>query len=137
MGAGERPNDTLDYDELQEHTKKVLDAAKAELARLDRQRNALNDRIHQMEIMLGMRRFPNQKRKGRIRSETLKSDIVEILSVARGKRLSAAEILDRMIETKSYPGTRSLRTRVYSSLSKWSQDGDTITRVDRGVYELI
>lgn len=130
--------DNLDYHELQEHTKRVLEAARAELARLDRERAALIDRIHHMEVMLGIRKYPAPKKKrGRIKSETLKTDITDILNRARGKKLSAAEILEELTEKRSYPRTRSLRTRVYSSLSKWAKEGEFLERVERGVYRLL
>ena len=88
--------------------------------------------------MVGIRRATPQKKRGRIKSENLKGDIISILSGAESKTLSAASILEQLVDGRAYPRTRSLRTRVYSSLSKWAGEDDTeIERVDRGLYKLI
>lgn len=126
----------LDYHELQEHTRRVLEAARDELSRLERERTALIDRIQQMEIMLGIRRFPTEKRRTRVRSDTLRKDIAEILGEAPNQRLTAAEILNLLVDERAYPRSRSLRTRVYSALSRWAREEDGLERVERGVYRL-
>lgn len=126
----------LDYYELQEHTRRVLEAARDELSRLERERAALIDRIQQMEVMLGIRRFPTERRPARVRSDTLRRDIAEILAAAPERALSATEILDRLVDERAYPRTRSLRTRVYSALSRWSREDDGLERVERGIYRL-
>lgn len=129
-------DETPDYQELQEHTRRFYEAAKAKLAQIERERSALIEKIQAMELLLGIRRVPTQKRRGRIPSATLEADIRDILAKSEERKLGASEILEELVENRSYPGTRSLRTRVYGALSKWAREGEFLKRVERGVYQL-
>ena len=120
---------------LEELTRKMYEAKRLELALIDRKRTAIAEQVSQLEVLLGLRTLASPKKRGRIKSDELKKDIHEILGLKPGSSLSGAEILEQLVEQRAYPRTRSLRTRVYSSLSQWVNDGEP-QRVDRGVYRL-
>ena len=124
--------------DIEVQTQRMLDAARARLSELEKERKLLTERIVQLEILLGVRRVDGVKRRAkRISTQRLRDDVIAVLNAAPEQRLRATEVLRLLVDERGYPGTRSMRTRIYTALSGWSDAGEVVRRVDRGVYQLL
>lgn len=152
------------YDEILHNMTELYEAAKKELAELERKRIQVQMTISKLSKVLGSdddvadvatesttasvkagrkQRVPRAKkavettkgtRAARIREEDLRRDVLAIFDNASGS-LSCAEIIEKLLQM-NYPETASFKTRVYGKLSDWDKAG-ILNKVDRGVYQKI
>ncbi len=146
-----------EFSSIDELVDKLYKQAKEELRNLERTRRAVQRKVAKFEKILGRqstassskdtkqyakttkrRRAVQGKKYKRpqIKQDVLIQDVKEVMRDAEARTMNVCKLLRRLVEDKSYPETESFRTRLYSSMSHWAQDGDFLIRESRGIYRL-
>ena len=76
---------------------------------------------------------PVAGKKARIKEETIREMVCKYLKDAEPNSMTPVEIFGRLLK-EGMPDTPSFRTRVYSKLGVWANEG-VIQKVGRGVYK--
>lgn len=76
---------------------------------------------------------PAAGKKARIKEETIREMVCKYLKESEPNSMTPVEIFSRLLKD-GMPDTPSFRTRVYSKLGVWANDG-VIQKVGRGVYK--